>query len=158
MRKTSGFTLIEVMVALAIVAILAAVAFPSYQSYVRRGIRAQGQVFLVDLAQRQEQFFLDQRRYATDIGGGSGELSFSVPAEVSKHYTLQRPFTVSNASGAPPTFVHALTPNAGDQMATSNDGSLLINNLGTRWRERDGDGSYAAGNDCRWDESTCVPH
>ena len=66
MRRSSGFTLIELMVALAVVAILTAIAFPSYQRYIQRGIRAQGQVFLMDLSQRQEQFFLDQRSYATD--------------------------------------------------------------------------------------------
>ena len=49
MRRDNGFTLIELMVALAVVAILTVIAFPSYQRYIQRGIRAQGQVFLMDL-------------------------------------------------------------------------------------------------------------
>jgi len=157
LRQRTGFTLIEVMIALAIVAILVAVALPSYQSYVRRAIRSEGQMFLMDLAQRQEQYFLDQRRYATDLGSGAGQLTFSVPSDVSKHYTLQQPFNVSNAAGAPPSFIHMLAPRPGDQMTTANDGNLLLDNVGTRWREVDGNGSYAA-NDCRWEQSTCIPH
>ena len=105
MRGNSGFTLIELMVALAVVAILTAIAFPSYQRYIQRGIRAQGQVFFMDLYQRQEQFLLDERGYATDLGTGAGQLAnMAVPVDVSKHYTLQRPLTVSNAAGAPPTY------------------------------------------------------
>jgi len=50
MRRDNGFTLIELMVALAVVAILTVIAFPSYQRYIQRGIRAQGQVFLMDLS------------------------------------------------------------------------------------------------------------
>ncbi len=159
MRRLNGFTLIELMVTLAIIAILTAVAFPSYQRYIQRGIRSQGQVFLMDLAQRQEQYFLDQRAYATDLGVAAGQLSnMTVPTDVAKHYTLQRPFTVSNVAGAPPTFTLMLTPKAGDQIAVANDGNLLINDLGARWREVDGNLSYAAANDCRWEESSCVPH
>jgi len=48
------------------------------------------------------------------------------------NYTLQRPFTISNAAGAPPAYTLMLMPNAGDMMATANDGNLLIDNLGTR--------------------------
>src|SRR4051812_30912402 len=158
MRRDNGFTLIELMVALAVVAILTVIAFPSYQRYIQRGFRSQGQVFLMDLAQRQEQFFLDQRAYATDLGVGAGQLAnMTVPTDVAKHYTLQRPFTVSNAAGAPPTFTLMLTPKAGDQMATANDGNLLIDNLGTRWREADGNLAYESANDCRWEESSCMP-
>jgi len=159
MRRSSGFTLIELMVALAVVAILTAIAFRSYQRYIQRGIRAQGQVFLMDLSQRQEQFFLDQRSYATDLGVGAGQLAnMTVPIDVAKHYTLQPPFTVSNAAGAPPTYTLMLMPNAGDMMATANDGNLLIDNLGTRWREVDANLTYSATNDCRWDESSCTAH
>ena len=157
MRRRNGFTLIEIMITLVVVAVLVAIAFPSYQSYIRRGVRSQGQQFLMDLAQRQEQFFLDQRRYATDLGVGAGQMTnYVVPRDVIKHYTLQQPFTVSNAAGAPPSFTLMLTPIAGDRLVAA-DGNLLINNLGTRWREVDGNLVYAAATDCRWEESSCVP-
>ena len=83
MRRFSGMTLIELVMVIAIISILVAVALPSYQRYAARGIRSQAQQFLMDLAQAQEQFFLDQRQYATDLGNGPGLLNRAIPPEVS---------------------------------------------------------------------------
>lgn len=52
-----GFTLVELLIALAIVALLAAIALPSYNEQVLRGRRADGKAFMLDLASRQERFF-----------------------------------------------------------------------------------------------------
>src|SRR4051812_6679555 len=112
MRRLSGMTLIELMVVLAIIALLTAIALPSYQSYTVRGIRSQGQQFLMDLAQAQEQYFLDNRGYATDLGTTAGLLNRTIPPEVSGQYTLTQPFNVNNAA-SPPTFELRLTPLAG---------------------------------------------
>jgi type IV pilus assembly protein PilE len=64
-RKARGFTLIELMVTVAIVAILAAVAYPSYQNQVKRGRRAAAQAHLMDIAQRQQEYLLDGRGAAS---------------------------------------------------------------------------------------------
>jgi type IV pilus assembly protein PilE len=65
-----GFTLIELMIALAVVAVLAAVAYPSYSDYVRRSRITEATTGLNDVRTRMEQFFQDNRRY--DAGGGCG--------------------------------------------------------------------------------------
>jgi prepilin-type N-terminal cleavage/methylation domain-containing protein len=57
--RTRGFTLIELMIVVAIVAILAAVAYPAYTSHVRKAHRAAAQSCLMDLAQKQTQYLLD---------------------------------------------------------------------------------------------------
>ena len=62
-----GFTLIELMIAIAIIAVLAAVAYPSYTDYLTRTKRASAKSFLMILADRQEHFFLDNKRYAIDL-------------------------------------------------------------------------------------------
>ena len=153
MRRVSGFTLIELMITVAIIAILSAIAYPSYQDHIRRGIRSQGQQFLMDIAQRQEQYFLDQRQYATILAAGAGGLGMVVPPEVAAKY--QAPiFTVNNAA-RPPTFRVSIAPIGGGMMVV--DGTLIINNLQQRWREvNGGDGAFGAG-DCRWEDSRCVP-
>ena len=166
MRRNSGMTLIELMTVLAIVAILVAVALPSYQRYQVRGIRSQGQQYLMDLAQSQEQYFLDQRQYGTDLGVGAGLLNRidpftgGVPANIAAHYTLTRPFAVNNLA-TPPNFTLVLTPNSGSVPANQNDGSLVINSLQQRWREADGNLIYnvqAAGiGDCAWEAGNCTP-
>lgn len=160
MRRISGVTLIELMTVVAIIALLTAIALPSYQSYLGRGIRSQGQQFLMDLAQAQEQFFLDQRQYATDLAPipTAGLLNRSIPPEISAQYTLTQPFAVNNAAGAPATFMLVLVPNAGGTMAKQADGSLIITNLQQRWREVDGNLVYNAGTDCTWEATSCVAH
>ncbi len=68
-RTQKGFTLIELMVTVAIVAILAAIAIPNYQDYVRKAHRAAAAQFIADVANLQHQFMLDNRTYATTLAG-----------------------------------------------------------------------------------------
>jgi type IV pilus assembly protein PilE len=67
MRKHAGFTLVELMIVVVVIAIIAAVGFPSYREHVARGQRSQGQQLLADIAQRQEQLLLDRRTYAPNL-------------------------------------------------------------------------------------------
>ena len=53
-RTSTGFTLIELMIAVAVVAILAVVSLPSYAEFVKRGTRADAQAFLMEVALRQQ--------------------------------------------------------------------------------------------------------
>ena len=55
-KKNSGFTLIEVLIVVAILGILMSIAVPAYSEYIRRAHRAAAQQFLLDVAQRQEQY------------------------------------------------------------------------------------------------------
>jgi type IV pilus assembly protein PilE len=63
MRRSRGFTLIEVMITLAIVAILAAIAVPSYSEYVRRARITEAVAALADMHVKMERYFQDNRSY-----------------------------------------------------------------------------------------------
>jgi type IV pilus assembly protein PilE len=66
-RGGRGFTLLELMIALLIVGILAAVAIPSYRDQLRKGKRSDAITLLMDAANRQEQYMLDNSTYAADM-------------------------------------------------------------------------------------------
>jgi prepilin-type N-terminal cleavage/methylation domain-containing protein len=60
-RQSRGFTLVELVVTVAVIGILAAVAFPSYQDYLKRSNRSSAQSLMLDLANREQQYLLDNR-------------------------------------------------------------------------------------------------
>ena len=60
--RQPGFTLIELMIVVAIIAILAGIAYPSYMDQVRKGNRAKAQAFLMDVAQRQQSYLMVHRQ------------------------------------------------------------------------------------------------
>lgn len=65
--KQRGLSLIELMVVVAIVAIISAFAFPSYQRYVIKAKRTVAQNVLLQVADRQQQFFMDNKSFAADM-------------------------------------------------------------------------------------------
>ena len=66
-RRHKGFTLLEVMIAAAIIAILAAIAYPSYQNQTQRSRRADGQAMLLEILQAQERYYTANMSYVTDL-------------------------------------------------------------------------------------------
>jgi type IV pilus assembly protein PilE len=68
-QRIKGFTLIEVMIVMLIVGILTALAYPSYQEYVRRAARADAQSDMMEVAQQLERFFTMNNRYDQSRAG-----------------------------------------------------------------------------------------
>jgi type IV pilus assembly protein PilE len=86
-KKSAGFTLIELMITVAIAGILAAVAYPSYNDFVVRSNRAEAPRELVRLANLQEQLFVDSRSYTADISD-LGVGSTAIYKTESKNYKI----------------------------------------------------------------------
>lgn len=66
-KSLKGFTLIELMIVVAVLGILSAIATPSYVEYVRKGKRADAKIELLRLAQMQESFFVQNLTYAKSL-------------------------------------------------------------------------------------------
>ncbi|MGO4156709.1 type IV pilin protein [Cupriavidus sp. YAF13] len=121
-----GFTLIEVMITVVIIAILAAIAYPSYTRYVIRSNRSAAQSFILGVANQQEQYNLDARQYATTMTA----LGYAtVPTEVAKNYNVT--VAASNAA-TPPTYLVTATPTGAQ--ATNDTGcmNLTIDQTGAK--------------------------
>jgi len=93
--RVAGFTLIEVMITVAIVAILAAVALPNYFDYVTRSRLVEAKTNLADMRTRLEQYFLDNRSYPSAcipyVGGApAGAGNIYLPASI-KFFTIACP-------------------------------------------------------------------
>ncbi|MBD9665365.1 type IV pilus assembly protein PilE [Variovorax paradoxus] len=125
-RKRNGFTLIELMITVAIIAILASIAYPSYQQYIVRSKRSAAQAQMMDIANRQQQFLLANRVYATkDALTASG---YTLPAEVAANYGYT--ITLQDASTAVPSFLLTFSPTStGSQRG---DGDLTLDNQGVK--------------------------
>ena len=109
------------MVVVAIIGILAAVAYPAYGRYMVKSHRATAQVHLMELAQAQSQRMADTRTYASSVTD-----LVPTPAAVSSKYTI----AIAVAEGPPATFSITATPKTGGSQA--GDGVLSINSAGTR--------------------------
>ncbi|MCB1679557.1 MAG: type IV pilin protein [Halioglobus sp.] len=105
----AGFTLIELMIAVVIVAVLMAISLPSYQESLRKGRRSDAKAGLADVANRQEGFMLDRSTYTTDMQ----ELGYTSDPMVSEegYYTID---AAACATGTIATcYVLTATPVAG---------------------------------------------
>jgi type IV pilus assembly protein PilE len=132
-----GFSLIELMVVVVVIGILAAIGFPSYQDYVRRGNRSSAQQLMLEIASKEGQYIIDARQYTATVGSGGLNIpnrdgwtcttASTTPQCSNSYYTLA--VTVDNAA-TPPSYSMTATA-IGTQVA---DGNLTLNSLGTKTR------------------------
>jgi type IV pilus assembly protein PilE len=120
--------LIELMITVAIVAILAAIAYPSYSAYIRKGKRATAQAALMDLAGKEQSYLLDRRVYTTVLA----DTGFATPAEIQAAYTISVACTPADCSG----FTATATP-AGGQ-AVSSEQTMTLDNTGVKQPDASG--------------------
>lgn len=127
-----GFSLIELMITVAIVGILAGIAYPSYQNYVLRTGRADGQAKLMEIMQAQERFYSQNQTYTTNLGAGG--LAYGVAANAAVPSNEGR-YTVTAGACTGSTIAQCVELTAARAGAQANDttcGSLTVDSRGTK--------------------------
>jgi len=123
---STGFTLIEVMITVAIVAILAAIALPSYQDYVRRSKLTEAYSALADLRVKMEQYYQDNRNY----GGAGAACPVAVTNQVTgsmKYFGLACTVGATNQS-----YTATASNKAGQGLGAAGDYAFTINDANAK--------------------------
>ncbi len=133
--RQSGFSLIELLIAIVLVSILAASAYPSYTQFVVRAKRTAGKSVLIQVADRQQQYFMDNKRYATSlttlgyqanpfmIGDDGGYVAIGDPGRV---------YRISFAATTPTTYTVVASPQMIMASKDPNCGTLFLLNTGQK--------------------------
>jgi len=127
--QAAGFTLIELMITVAIIAILTVIAYPSYRQYVLKSHRVDAKTALLDLAARQERYYTLQNIYTSaPVALGYGAASFPVAVQTGNqsYYTLN--VTAVNNAASVPTYSATAAPTTLQQADAC--GTYTINQLG----------------------------
>lgn len=126
--QSRGFTLLELMITVAIVAILAAIAIPSYYRYILRSNRSAAESVMQEIASAQERYMVDSRQFASSVS----TLGYAVPDTVSANYKVVTvPTSSSVSAGTPPSYTVTATPQ-GNQVSDTDCGTLTLNGDGSK--------------------------
>jgi type IV pilus assembly protein PilE len=120
--KQGGFTLIELMITVAIVAILARIAYPSYTAHIKKTTRRAAQAQMLDIANREQQFLLANRAYASKAALETS--GYSLPTTLTSKYS----YDVTVGTSTVPAFTVTFTATGGQ----ADDGALTFNSEGVK--------------------------
>ncbi len=118
-----GFTLIELMITVAIVGILAAIAYPNYSEYIERGRRKDAVAVMMEVAQFAERYFTERRTYV-GVGAALPTSLAQAPREGSPWYNI------AISSEGLSTYTATASPRAG--WTPSKCGAMSVDAVGTR--------------------------
>ena len=133
--RQRGMNLIELLVVVAIVGILGAVAYPSYVQHIVDTKRTASRSVLMQVADRQQQFFMDNKTYAadlTDLGYGANPLVIADDGREVASGDAQSVYSISLSNVATTTYTATAAPLNGQLARDTYCGSMTLDQTGNR--------------------------
>ena len=137
-----GFTLIEMMIVVMIIGILGAIAYPSYLQYVVRSNQQAARAMLYAVADREEQFFLDNKSYAADLstlGYGDDTIYIGRDGQLSSADADNLTYSLEITNSSATTWTVVATPQGVQAERDTLCGKLSLTSTGQREASGDGD-------------------
>ena len=143
-RAQAGITLMELLIVVAIISIISAVAYPSYTQFVTRSKRTAGATALMQIADRQQQFFMDNKRYATSLtslGYDNDSIMIDEDGQDVTTGSDDRIYSIQISASNIVTYELTATPQLMQAKKDSECGALTLTQTGER-------GNSGSGDDC----------
>ncbi len=140
--RQRGITLLELMIVVVIVAIISAFAYPSYMQFVVNTKRTAGTSALLRIADRQQQFFMDNKSYAADLtalGFAANPLVLSDDGMTAAAADADAAYSISLSAVTATTFTATAAPLHGQLSRDTDCGSLTLDQAGSRGNSGGGD-------------------
>ncbi|HEX3835973.1 MAG TPA: type IV pilin protein [Steroidobacteraceae bacterium] len=133
-RGAAGFTLIELMVTVAIAAILLSIVVPTYQAQVRKSRRTEAKTAILDFAAREERLYATQNAYSTDpVALGYTAAGGSWPVSTGTYYQIEAPTSSAPTATTPGTFSVTVDPApASPQLSDTTCASFTVTQTGAQ--------------------------
>jgi type IV pilus assembly protein PilE len=134
-KRQKGVTLIELMIVVVIIAIISAFAYPSYTQFVVRAKRTAGTSMLLQIADRQQQFFMDNKRFAanlTRLGYAADTVMIDEDGAVVADGDADRIYNISVSAVTATTYTLTATPQLVQASKDTKCGSLTLSDAGVK--------------------------
>lgn len=142
--RQRGVTLLELMIVVAIIAIISAFAYPSYMNYVVNTKRTVATTTLLQVAERQQQFFIDNKQYTndlTDLGFAADPLVVADDGQTTVAGDSDAVYSIALSNVTATTYTISAAPLHGQASRDNHCANLTLDHAGAR-------GNSAGGDDC----------
>lgn len=134
-RRQKGVTMLELMIVVAIIAMISAFAYPSYTQFVVRAKRTAGKSLLLQIANRQQQYFMDNKRYAADLtrlGYAGATVMVDEDGSVVADGDAERIYNISVSAVTTTTYTLTAAPQLVQASKDTKCGSLTLTHDGAK--------------------------
>ena len=141
-QHEGGMTLIEVLIVVVIISIIASIAYPSYTDFIVRAKRSAAQSMLMQVTDRQAQYFMDHKRFAaslTSLGFASDPFTINDEGAPVADGSADSVYTISLTNATATAFTAAATPQLMQATRDTDCGTLTMTHAGQKGKSGSSD-------------------